>query len=255
MNQEIKDFMDYLQHQVDTHAIYVWGAQGQYIVDILPDLTSMESIDRVDQILTLISQNLKKYSAPGQFDMLTSQAFDCSGLGTYYFIKNGFLKGDTTADGLYNNYSEHIRVEDLQEGDMVFQKGTNSEGKTYMKHVGYYVGDGLVVEDKGRKYGVVKGDLKTGGWTNYGRPIWWADGEFILTRELYYIKGNMMRGTDVETIQKRLNELGFSCGSADGIFGSNTDKAVKKFQESKKLTADGIVGKKTCEALGFKWGG
>lgn len=255
MNQEIKDFTDYLQHQVATHAIYVWGGQGQYIVDILPDLTSMENTDRVDQILTLISQNLKKYSASGQFDMMTSQAFDCSGLGTYYFIKNGFIKGDTTADGLYNDYSEHIRVEDLQEGDMVFQKGTNSKGEIYMKHVGYYVGNGKVIEDKGRKYGVVKTDLATGGWTNYGRPIWWASDTFVLKRELRYVKDNLMRGTDVETVQKRLNELGFNCGKADGIFGTKTKGAVQSFQRSVKLDDDGIVGKKTCEALGFIWAG
>lgn len=255
MNEQIQKFMDYLQKQVDTHAIYVWGAQGQNIVDILPDLTSMESTDRIDQILTLISQDLKKYDGTNKFSMMTSKAFDCSGLGTYYFIKEGFIKGDTTADGLYRDYSEHIRVDDLQPGDMVFQKGTRSDGTTYMHHVGYYRGDGVVTEDKGRKYGVVNTDFKTGGWTNYGRPIWWADSEVILTRELYYIKGNMMRGSDVESVQKRLNELGFSCGSADGIFGTKTDNAVKKFQESKNLTVDGIVGKKTCEALGFKWEG
>lgn len=252
MTQEIKQFMDYLQHQVDTHAIYVWGAQGQYIVDILPDLTSIETTDRVDQILTLISQNLKKYD---QFNMMTSQAFDCSGLGTYYFIKNGFIKRDTTADGLYTTYSIPIRSEDLKEGDMVFQKGINSKGEVYMKHVGYYVGNGQVIEDKGRKYGVVKTDFKIGGWTNYGRPIWWASSEVVLTRELYYIRGALMKGSDVEAVQNRLNELGFNCGAADGLFGSKTSSAVERFQESKKLDADGIVGKKTCTALGFTWAG
>ena len=35
----------------------------------------------------------------------------------------------------------------------------------------------------------------------------------------------------------------------DGDFGKDTLAAVKKFQKSKKLTVDGIVGKKTREAL------
>ena len=36
---------------------------------------------------------------------------------------------------------------------------------------------------------------------------------------------------------------------ADGIFGSITDKAVRKFQKSKFLKVDGIVGKKTWPVL------
>lgn len=37
----------------------------------------------------------------------------------------------------------------------------------------------------------------------------------------------------------------------DGIFGRNTEMEVKKFQASNKLMADGIVGNKTWEKLGF----
>lgn len=37
--------------------------------------------------------------------------------------------------------------------------------------------------------------------------------------------------------------------SQDGIFGANTEAAVKKFQQSHGLTADGIVGAKTKAAL------
>ena len=70
MNTEIQKFMDYLQEQEDIHDIYVLGGQGQYIVDILPDLTSMETTDRVDQVLTLISQNLKAYDKSGQFSII-----------------------------------------------------------------------------------------------------------------------------------------------------------------------------------------
>ncbi|GAP96277.1 peptidoglycan-binding protein [Leptolyngbya sp. NIES-2104] len=53
----------------------------------------------------------------------------------------------------------------------------------------------------------------------------------------------LMEGSDVLRLQQKLNL------AADGVFGSNTDKAVKAFQQQKSLTADGIVGAKTWTAL------
>ena len=54
------------------------------------------------------------------------------------------------------------------------------------------------------------------------------------------------KGEDVKTLQKALNI------KVDGDFGTKTETAVKEFQKSKGLVADGIVGKKTWEALGIK---
>lgn len=56
------------------------------------------------------------------------------------------------------------------------------------------------------------------------------------------------RGDQVKAIQYALNMLGFGNSgtqSVDGIFGTNTEKAVKAFQRKMKITADGIVGNKT----------
>ncbi len=57
-------------------------------------------------------------------------------------------------------------------------------------------------------------------------------------------------GTIVKDIQKKLNEKGYSVGTVDGIFGSKTVSAVKKFQSDNGLTSDGIVGSRTAEKLG-----
>jgi peptidoglycan hydrolase-like protein with peptidoglycan-binding domain len=56
-------------------------------------------------------------------------------------------------------------------------------------------------------------------------------------------------GESVKTLQQQLNSSGYSL-TADGAFGSNTLAAVKSFQSSKGLTADGIVGPLTWSSLG-----
>ena len=72
-----------------------------------------------------------------------------------------------------------------------------------------------------------------------------------------YYTNPMMRGDDVEEVQKRLMELGCDCGGVDGVFGQLTAKAVTKFQNDANLDVrrSGVVGKRTAEALGFIWKG
>ena len=58
------------------------------------------------------------------------------------------------------------------------------------------------------------------------------------------------RGEAVRVCQQRLNERGFDCGPADGIWGPKSAKACRAFQKSLPyLKADGICGSKTWKAL------
>ncbi|MFA5543404.1 MAG: N-acetylmuramoyl-L-alanine amidase, partial [Bacilli bacterium] len=57
------------------------------------------------------------------------------------------------------------------------------------------------------------------------------------------------QGVWVNLLQRLLNNAGFDCGSADGIFGQKTRWAVVEFQRAKKLTVDGLVGPQTWENL------
>lgn len=59
------------------------------------------------------------------------------------------------------------------------------------------------------------------------------------------------RGDEVRRIQQKLRYLGFYSGTVDGIYGVNTRSAVKKFQSSVGITADGIAGSKTLLYLGI----
>ena len=49
--------------------------------------------------------------------------------------------------------------------------------------------------------------------------------------------------------QDDLNTLGFRTGGLDGIFGITTENAVKAYQRSRGLSADGIVGCNTWRSL------
>lgn len=59
------------------------------------------------------------------------------------------------------------------------------------------------------------------------------------------------RGTEVRTIQEKLKRWGYYSGSVDGIYGSQTVSAVKKFQKKNGLTVDGIAGTQTLKAMGI----
>lgn len=56
-------------------------------------------------------------------------------------------------------------------------------------------------------------------------------------------------GSAVADLQQRLARAGFSPGPIDGIFGPQTDRAVRSFQQARGLVVDGIVGPQTWGAL------
>jgi len=57
------------------------------------------------------------------------------------------------------------------------------------------------------------------------------------------------RGTSVQRIQTRLNQLGFNCGKVDGSFGSKTQNSVRNFQTQAGLPADGQAAWTTLARL------
>ncbi len=56
-------------------------------------------------------------------------------------------------------------------------------------------------------------------------------------------------GVKVKLLQRALSSLGYSAGALDGSYGPATKQAVAGFQGAHGLTADGIFGAKTLQAL------
>ncbi|MGH3764497.1 MAG: N-acetylmuramoyl-L-alanine amidase [Pseudonocardiaceae bacterium] len=68
-------------------------------------------------------------------------------------------------------------------------------------------------------------------------------------RILSYVVTRPLRGDDVCTLQERLLELGYDAYRADGIFGLQTEVALRGFQRDYGLLVDGICGPATIRAL------
>ena len=78
---------------------------------------------------------------------------------------------------------------------------------------------------------------------------------FNFCEESYVKKETLSRfgssGKEVTNIQTKLKNWGYYNGSIDGIYGSKTVTAVKKFQSKNGLKADGIAGSETLSAMGI----
>lgn len=72
----------------------------------------------------------------------------------------------------------------------------------------------------------------------------WRLGDRVL-----YLKYPPLRGDDVMSLQARLTALGFDSGSEDGIFGRDTDAALRAFQREYGVAEDGIAGPHSYTAL------
>ena len=68
-------------------------------------------------------------------------------------------------------------------------------------------------------------------------------------RMLSHIPGHMLQGDDVAELQERLLSLGFTPNRVDGVFGTNTEQAVRRFQSGVGLAVDGSVGPQTLRAF------
>lgn len=84
-----------------------------------------------------------------------------------------------------------------------------------------------------------------------GRQTWSSlvEAGYRLGDRLLYLRTPYLRGDDVADLQRRLGALGFDAGRVDGIFGPDSDRALRSFQRNAGLTVDGICGPTTTLSL------
>lgn len=118
-------------------------------------------------------------------------------------------------------------------------------------HTGLHVGGGRIIHCSGE----VKEDTVDGSrdWSHYAIPKGlYTEEELKKAHEGRPIMRTLKKGSqgeDVRALQTMLNGIGYSCGSADGIYGDKTVAAVKRFQEDHGLKVDGIAGPDTQTRL------
>ena len=85
-----------------------------------------------------------------------------------------------------------------------------------------------------------------------GRQTWrlldearWRLGD----RVVRYAPSHLMAGDDIAALQRRLLELGFAPGRIDGMFGPDTEHALRDFQRNVGIPVDGLCGPVTFAAL------
>lgn len=133
---------------------------------------------------------------------------------------------------------EKVSLKSLKKGDVLCSDS----------HVALYIGGGKVVqaghEDDNVEHSESWDDsIAVGTWNGYKRAYRFrgkVDADMPLRHGEY--------STRVSDLQRFLIWYGSKI-SVTGFFNSSTLEAVKAFQKEQKLTADGIVGKKTIEAM------
>lgn len=149
------DFMAYLYKQLGN--IYCWGGNGEDATDYAIDVMENNAINKRRAKAFLAKQK--------KAGVQNIKMYDCSGLISRWLQDHGLAKGKCNCNKLWV-MSSRITKTELRPCDLLF-RGSDTD----KSHVGVYVGNGMVIEAKGRDDGVIIRpiDATTNYWTYYGR--------------------------------------------------------------------------------------
>lgn len=180
------------------------------------------------------------------------RCFDCRGF-TYWILLQAFgfkLSGGgaTTQWKTASNWKAKGEIKDMPKNTLCclfVQKGEK------MEHTGF----GLNQQTIECGAGVQHYTQRKAKWTHWAIPACVNDQIDPGPDPEPAEKPTLRRGDRGEWVtlaQTQLIQKGYRCGDtgADGVFGTQTEKAVKRFQQDAGLKPDGIIGPLTWAALG-----
>lgn len=236
-----RDFCTLAQRMLEEQWGYILNAYGQF----------WTAEDQESTTNDMAKQYGKKW--------IGRRVIDCSGIGYLIFQLLGqkMAHGSNSMwDSWVNDRSElkngkRADGKEMWPGDPVFRREKRESGTWRRHHVGYYMGNGIVIEARGTQYGVVsnanggkgrglKDWHETAHWNNmdYGN----GGGEIMSTLK----RGDS--GTDVRQLQQALNEWGYVL-TVDGKFGAKTEAAVCQWQAKMGLNVTGICDQAMWQGL------
>ena len=172
---------------------------------------------------------------------------DCQGFVKQVMSRTGISFAGGGCTSMWNNngnWTEKGKLENMPLDKVCCVFIANGEK---MDHIGIHIGQGVVIHCS---VYVRKGKVpdKAWGWSHYAIPKG-LGGDTPMPTHRTLRKG--YSGSDVVECQEDLLKLGYDLSpyGADGKYGNTTIREVKKFQKTSGLTADGICGPKTWEAL------
>lgn len=157
---------------------------------------------------------------------------------------------DASADAMIGKCNDiSSDISDIAVGEFLWMKG----------HCGVYIGNGKVVESTPKwDNGVQITAISARNWLKHGKLPWVEYGTEEVKKSTVTIELAVLRkgsnGAQVKTLQRLLKALWFNGSDGkvltiDGDFGSNTEYALRSFQQSIGLEVDGICGKNSWSAI------
>lgn len=156
--RDLDEFITYLHNQVGQP--YLWGGQHTR----LTPSNYIAVIDAHESDPTNAA-NVKAFCRRKFNDGATELfAYDCSGLGIYFWYNIKNLFANTNADGMMRR--TYLSTEPPKRGWWLFN--TDSSGRAY--HVGYMINDTDIIQAYGRTVGVIKNTFHPSDWSCWGIP-------------------------------------------------------------------------------------
>ncbi len=230
---------------------YVFGAWGEECVPSKRGIRMRSEHPTIKSACRVLSgdydwKNIhsRKYCGTCQWAQ-GARMFDCRGFTRWLLQQAGLDIAGSGATSQWDTAANWTqRGEIAQMPDVVCVLFRRKAGR--MEHTGMHLGSGRVIHCSRN---VEEGALKGGNWTHYAIPRGLYDEREIPVSPVRRTLRKGAQGADVKTLQTFLIAWGCEPGTPDGIFGKQTDAALRAFQRAQGLTVDGVCGPATWTAL------